>query len=148
MALDSYKRRAIDMVPEKEYIEGSDKEGLYTSGKGSVSPKEKDLSSYDYLQMEELLEEDVKFNSFKDILEEDIIAKTILKCLFSAEEIGKATINVPSNDKKAAQIQENKMEPLDKEVYGKISGDISEEDKIYQEDAEAEYERLLREVEG
>lgn len=142
MALDSYKRRAIDIVSEKDYIEGTDKEGLY--GKGSTVSNKKDLSSYDYLQMKEYFE--IDGNDIFDAEEDPFVKKMLSK--FDAEGIGKATINVPTTDKKIAESQDKKMEPLDKEIYEKISGDISKEDQKYQEDAEAEYERLLKEVEG
>lgn len=128
-----------------------------------------DKDSYDYLfSPEELLEMDEMSNKYQQIDEydkaildyirvpSDGIAKAIAESeikekpretpeeLWDASDLGKYTIGTLTQEKQAAKSQDRNMEPVSKLEFQEISDDVDREDAELQ----AEYERLVQELEG
>lgn len=103
--------------------------------------------SYDYLWDD--LETDDERNAR---VESEAIARLVLESEMSDEEealwdkndLGKYTIGVPTNAKKAVENQENRMEPVSEIEFTEILSDVDPEDKKMQ----AKLEEAVQELEG
>lgn len=62
--------------------------------------------------------------------------------LWSASDLGKHTINVPTSQKKAAEKQEMQMQPVSKLDFQEISDDVDKEDADMQKKLDEEVQEL------
>lgn len=119
-------------------IEKDDLEGIY---RDNTQPSVADMTSYDLLFDDnyraildslEIVDEDDK-----DILldskaqEDEIRAQIAESAIYGVEDIGRYTINTPTNEKKMAEQQDKNMEPIAKSLFEEIANSVVDEDKAH-----------------
>lgn len=104
-------------------------------------PSVTDMSSYDLLfdanyrsilaSLETVGEDDKDALEEMENLEAEIRSQIAEVAICGAEDIGRYTISTPTDKKKMAEQQDQKMEPIDRSLFEAIANMVVDEDKAH-----------------
>lgn len=105
---------------------------------------EYDINSESYDYKKEISAEKNESDTIKKILAESEMGDEELASLWGKNDLGKYTINTPTQEKQAAQNEDRNMQPISELEFQEISDEVDREDAEMQE----KFKQMAEELEG
>ena len=105
---------------------------------------EYDINSESYDDKKVISAEKNESDTIKKILAESEMGDEELASLWGKNDLGKYTINTPTQEKQAAQNEDRNMQPISKLEFQEISDEVDREDAEMQE----KFKQMAEELEG
>ena len=105
---------------------------------------EYDINSESYDYKKEISAEKNESDTIKKILAESEMGDEELASLWGKNDLGKYTINTPTQEKQAAQNEDRNMQPISELEFQEISDEVDHEDAEMQE----KFKQMAEELEG